>query len=211
VSEVPSAVAEQSPVRIGVFMALAGLGFAALIGVIAVADADNAGYAVSVGAGAALTVFVAGGTLVCALACLARRRAEILALGGIAVSALTIDLFVLAIWREIDDETYGKLTAIAFVWTIFGLPILGLALAVRPREQLARALFLGAMVAAIVAGLIATWLIASAGDDVTPLSPFGFASIADESLLRPLAVALVLLSTLWFGALAASRLEQSEI
>jgi len=106
-------------------------------------------------------------------------------------------------------ETYGKLTAIAFIWTIFGLPMLGLALAVRPREQLARALFLAAMVAAIVAGLIATWLIASTGGEITPLSPFGLSSIADENLLRPLAVALVLLSTSWFGALAASRLEQS--
>ena len=208
-SEVPLAVAERSPVRIGAFMALAALGFAALIGVIAVADAESVGSAVGVGAGAAVTVFTAGGTIACALACLVRRRTEILALGSIAVSALAIDLFVLAIWREIDDETYGKITTIAFVWTIFGLLMLGLTLAVRPREQLARALYLGAMVATGVAGLIATWLIASTGGDVTPLSPFGLASIADESLLRPLAVALVLLSTLWFGALAASRLERA--
>lgn len=191
-------------------MTLAALGFAALIGVIAIADADSTGSAVGIGAGAAVTVFAAGGTIACALACLVRRHTEILALGCIAAAALAIDLFVLAIWREIDDETYGKLTAIAFVWTIFGLPLLGLALAVRPRGQLTRALFIGAMVAAIVAGLIATWLIASTGEEVTPLSPFGLSSIADESLLRPLAVALVLLSTLWLGALAASRLEQSE-
>lgn len=206
----PSGVAERSPVRIGAFMALAALGFAALIGVIAVVDADGTGSALGIGAVVAVTIFVAGGNLACALACLARRRAEILALGSIAASALAIDLFVLSIWREIDDETYGKLTAIAFVWTIFGLPILGLVLAVRPRAQLARALFLGAIAASIVAGLIATWLIASTGGGVTPLSPFGITSIADASLLRPLAVALVLLSTMWFGALAAGRLEQSE-
>jgi hypothetical protein len=207
---VPSAVAEQSPIRIGVIMLLAALGFAALIGVIAVIDADGPGSAVGIGAGTAATVFTTGGTIACALACLVRRRTETLALGSIAASALAIDLFVLAIWREINDETYGKLTVIAFAWTIFGLVMLGLALAVRPREQLVRALYLGAMATAIVAGLIATWLIASSGGDVTPLSPFGLSSaVADESLLRPLAIALALLSTLWFGALAASRLERS--
>jgi hypothetical protein len=209
VNEVPPTVAERSPVRIGVFMTLVAVGFAALIGVIAVADANSTGSAVGIGAVTAVAVFIAGGTIACALACLVRRRTETLALMGIAAAALAIDLFVLATWREIDDETYGKLTAIAFIWTIFGLPMLGLALAVRPREQLARALFLEAMVTAIAAGLIATWLIASTGGEITPLSPFGLSSIADESLLRPLAVALVLLSTSWFGALAASRLEQS--
>jgi len=209
VSEVPSAVAEQSPVRIGVFMTLAALGFAALIGVIAVADADSASSAVGIGTGAAVTVFIAGGTIACALACLMRRRTEILALGGIAAAALAIDLFVLAIWREIDDETYGKIAAIAFVWTFFALLMLGLTLAVHAREPLARALYIGAILASAIAGLISSWLIATTGDEFTPFSPFGLESISDESLLRPLAAALVLLSTLWFGALAASRLEQS--
>jgi len=41
------------------------------------------------------------------------------------------------------------------------------------------------------------------------LSPLGLESISGQSLLRPLAAALVLLSTLWFGALAASRLERT--
>jgi hypothetical protein len=39
----------------------------------------------------------------------------------------------------------------------------------------------------------------------------GIESITDESLLRPLAVSLVLLPALWFGALAASRLERSSV
>jgi hypothetical protein len=191
-------------------MLLAALGFAALVGVIAVADADSVGSAIGIGAGTAVTVFTVGGTIACALACLVRRRTELLALGSIAVSALAIDLFVLAIWREINDETYGKLTAIAFAWTIFALVMLGLVLAVRPRDQLARTLYVGAIAAAVVAGLIATWLLASSGGDISPLSPFGLSpAVADESLLRPLAIALVLLSTLWFGALAASRLERS--
>lgn len=145
-------------------MTLVARGFAALVGVIAIADADSVGSAVGVGAGAAVTVFTAGGTIAC---------------------------------------------AIAFVWTILALLMLGLALAVHPREQLTGALYLGAMVAALFPGLISTWLLASTGGEVTSLSPIGFSSIAHESLLRPLAVALVLLSTLWFGALAASRLERT--
>jgi len=207
-SETPLPTSDQSPLRVGALMTLAALAFAALIGVIAVIDADSSGSAVGVGAGTAVTVFLAGGTIACALACLVRRRTEILALGGIAASGLAMDLFALAIWREIDDQTYGKIAAIAFVWTFFGLLMLGLTLGVRPRESLAKALYLGAMVAAGVAGLIASWLIATTGDAVSAISPFGFESISDDSLLRPLALALVLLATLWFGALAASRLEQ---
>ena len=206
-SETPAPAPDQSPLRLGVLMTLAALGFAALIGVIAVLDADSTGSAVGIGAGTAVTVFASGATIACALACLARGRSEILALGGIAASGLAIDLFVLAIWREIDDETYGKIAAIAFVWSFFGLVLLGLTLAVQAREQLARALYIGAMVASGVAGLIASWLVATTGGGLTPASTLGLESISDESLLRPLAVALVLLSTLWFGALAASRLE----
>jgi hypothetical protein len=208
-SETGSAVSERSHLQIGVLMILAMLGFAALIGLVAVVDADGVGSAVGVGAGTAATVFATGGTIACALACLVRRRAEILALGGLAVSGLAVDLFVVEAWRGIDNEAYGKIAAIAFVWAFFGLLMLGLTLAVQARAAFGRWLYLGAMVAAAVAGLISTWLIATTGGAVTPLSPLGLESISGESLLRPLAGALILLSTLWFGALAASRLEQS--
>jgi hypothetical protein len=208
-SESAPAVSERSHLRIGVRTILAMLGFAALIGLVAVVDADGVGSAVAVGAGTAATVFAAGGTIACALACLVRRRAEILALGGLAVSGFAVDLFVVEAWRGIDNETYGKIIAIAFVWTFFGLLMLGLTLAVQARNALGRGLYLGAMGAAAAAGLISTWLIATTGGAVTPSSPLGLESISGESLLRPLAVALVLLSTLWFGALAASRLERS--
>lgn len=189
-------------------MTLAALGIAALVGIIAVVDAGGAASAVAIGAGTTVTVFVAGGTIACALACLVRRRTEILALGGIAVSGLAIDLFVLAIWREIGSETYAKVAAIAFVWTFFGLLMLGLTLAVEARDSLTRALYLGAMIAAAAAGLISSWLVATNGGLITPLSPFGVESISSDSLLRPLAAALVLLSTLWFAALATSRLDR---
>ena len=110
---------------------------------------------------------------------------------------------------RIDDATYGKLVSVAFVWTFFGLIGLGLSLAVQAQRSLARALYLATMFATAVAGLISTWLIATTGGAITPAtSPFGLESIKDESLLKPLGAAFVLLATLWFGALAASRLER---
>ena len=59
------------------------------------------------------------------------------------------------------------------------------------------------------AGLILTWLIVTTGGSATPTSAVGIEDLTDESLLRPLAAALVLLAAHWFGALAASRLERS--
>lgn len=211
-SETPISATDLSPLRIAVFMTLAALGFAAIVGVIAVIDADHVISAVGRGLGTAAIVFVAGGTIVCGLACLVRERVEVLALAAVAAAGLAIDLFVLALWLDIDDDTYGKIAAVAFVWAFFGLIGLGLALAVQVRETLARVLYLGAMAAVVAAGLILTWLVVSGGS-VTPTSAVGLeflaTSITDESLLRPLAVALVLLAALWFGALAASRLERS--
>jgi hypothetical protein len=197
-----------SPLRIGVLMTFVGLGSAAIMGVVAVIDASNVASAFGTGLGIAATIFLAGATIACALACLVRGRVEILALAAVAAAGLAVDLFVFAIWLEIDDETYGKIASIAFVWTFFGLIGLGLALAVHARETLARVLYIGAMAAAVVAGLILTWLIATAGGSITPTSAVGIESITDESLLRPLAVSLVLLAALWFSALAASRLER---
>jgi len=200
-----------SPLRIGVLMTLVALGFAAVVGVIAVIDAGNVASAIGVGLGTAATIFLAGATIACALACLLRGRVEILALAAVAAAGLAVDLFVLGIWLEIDDDTYGKIAAIAFVWTFFGLIGLGLALAVQARETLGRVLYIGALAATVVAGLILTWLIATTGGSITPTSAVGIESITDESLLRPLAVSLVLLAALWFGALAASRLERSSV
>ena len=207
-SDAPASSPDLSPLRIGVVMTLAALGLATLIGLIAVFDASNRGSAVGIGAGIAVMIFTVGGTIACGLACLVRRRGELLALGALAASGLAIDLFTLAIWQEIDDETYGKIAAIAFVWTLVGLLVLGLTLAVQAREQPARVLYVGATIASGVVGLISSWLIATTGGAVNPIAPVGLETITDESLLRPLAAALVLLSALWFAALAASRLER---
>lgn len=198
-----------SPLRIAVFMTLAALGFAAIVGVIAVIDSDNVISAVGRGFGTSAIVFIGGATIACGLACLVRERVEILALAAVAAAGLAVDLIVLAIWLDIDDDTYGKIASVAFIWALFGLIGLGLTLAVQARETLARVLYLGAMAAAVAAGLILTWLVVSTGGSVTPTSAVGLESITDESLLRPLGVALVLLATLWFGALAASRLERT--
>ena len=88
--------------------------------------------------------------------------------------------------------------------------ILGLALAAQPRDSLARALYLGAIGASLLAGILASGLIISVGDAASVASvPTGITSIADESLLRPLAAVLVVLASLWFAALATSRVDRS--
>lgn len=65
------------------------------------------------------------------------------------------------------------------------------------------------MVVAVIAGLITAWFVISASEDeiASPgLVPGGV--LEDDSLLRALGAALVLLAALWFGTLAASRLEK---
>lgn len=70
-------------------------------------------------------------------------------------------------------------------------------------------LYGGAIGATVVAGAIATWLILTAGDGIAGISPFGLApgGASDDESLRVLGAALVVLTALWFSALAASRLE----
>jgi hypothetical protein len=126
-------------------------------------------------------------------------------------AGLAVNLFALATWLEIDSEVYGKVTGTVFVWALFGLVILGLSLAVHPRDALARSLYFAALGASLLAGVLATVLIVDAGGDgvgfystgPVPIAPFG-----NESVLRPLGATLVLLAALWFGALAASRVER---
>jgi len=228
-----SHAAGRSRLEIGVLVTLATLGFAAVTGFIAVIAADHVATAFSTGLGIAFIVFLAGGTIACALGCLRRGKAELVAIGSILAAGLAIDLTVLAIWLEIDNEAYGKIAAVAFVWAFFALVILGLTLAVGTARNLARALYLGAVVATVVAGLISTWLIATAGGndaetevqvteagtletvpgetgefETEEIGYYPYFDIGDDSLLRVLGAMLVLVAALWFGALAASRLER---
>jgi hypothetical protein len=195
---------------IGIIIVLITMAFAGLIGLIAVLDADSDIGAVGIGFGVALVIFQAGGTVACALACLARGRLEALSLGALVAAGLAVDLLVLAIWLDIDSETYGKFVGIAFVGALFGLLILGLSLACQPHDPLARSLYLGAVGASLLGAVLATVLvITTGGDDVVPTVGAVPVDFANESLLRPLGAVLVVLAALWFAALAASRIERT--
>ncbi len=209
--------ATRSPLATGSLVALAALGLAAVLGVVAVLDAGREGAAFGAGFGIAAVVFLSGATIVCGLACLARRRTELVALAGVAVAGVALDLLVLAIWRNIQDETYAKIAAVAGVWTFYALLALGLALAVDARGRLSRPLYLAAVVATLVAGIVSTYLIATAGDaepvsdDFSDDSYYTFgADIGDSTLLRVLGVLFVLIAALWFGTIAAQRLERAQ-
>jgi hypothetical protein len=205
---------ETSPLRLGVVISLTTLGFAGVAGLIAVLDADQEVSAVGIGLGIALAVFLVGGTIACGLACLIRRRVELAALAGIVAAGVAIDLLVVAIWKEIGNETYGKIVGVSFAWTLYALVILGLTLAVARIEirRLGRStqVLYGCSVGATVfAGLVTTWLIATSGD-VSATGPVETAGVTDDGLLRALGAALVLVATLWFAALAASRIDRHE-
>ena len=87
---------------VGVTVVLVSMGIAGVVGLIAVFDANSDIGAFGIGFGAVLLIFQAGATIACALACLARRRLEALSIGALVAAGLSIDLFLLAIWLDID-------------------------------------------------------------------------------------------------------------
>jgi hypothetical protein len=199
-----------SRLDIGVLITLATLAIAAVVGVITVFDAGNRYSAIANGVGITFLVFLGGATISCGLACLARHRLEVISLVGLAAVGLFIDLTVLAVWLDIESESYEKLTGIAGVWTLFALLILGLTLAAEPRDALARWLYLGSIGASLLGGVLASVLVLDAGGDGFDTSTvLDLGSFGNESVLRPLAAALVIDAALWFGALAASRVERA--
>jgi len=199
-----------SRLDIGMLVVLVSMAIAGVVGLIAVLSADNDVAAVGVGFGVAYVIFLAGGTIACALACLARGRLEALSLGALVTSGLAVDLLAVAIWLDIDSTAYAKLIGIAFVLSVFGLIVLGLTLACRPRDSLARYLYFGAVGASLLGAVIAIVLVLDTGsDDFGPTVgtvpvPFG-----NGGLLRTLAATFVVLAALWFAALAASRVERA--
>ena len=198
-----------SRLDIGVLIVLVTMAIAGVVGLIAVLDANSDVAAVGVGFGVAYVIFLAGGTIACALACLARRRLEALSLGALVASGLGVDLLVLAIWLDIDSEAYVKLAGIAFVATVFGLIVLGLSLACRPQDSLARTLYLCAVGASLVgAALAALLVLTTGGEDFGPTVAAVPVPLGNGDLLRPLAATLVVLAALWFAALAASHVER---
>jgi hypothetical protein len=197
----------RSLLELGGLVTLACMAIAAVVGVIAVLDAGSRSEGFGVGFGIAALVFLVGATVACALACLARRRMEIVSVAVLTAACLALDLLVLAIWLDIDNDAYAKLVGVGFVWTFFGLLALGLTLAVGRPERLALALYTGALASAVAGGLIGTVLVLRAGGDVSAgVAEFGAVPIDDDALLQLLGAMLVLLAAFWFGALAASRL-----
>lgn len=198
----------RSLLEIGVFVVLAALAFAAVVGVIAVIDAGSRSEGFGVGLGIAILIFFTGATIACAMACLLRQRLQRVALGAIVAACISIDLVVLAIWLDIDAEAYVKTAGVAFVWSFFALVVLTLSLAVVDPERLALALYSGAISAAVAGGLLSTWLVldAGGGDISSGGTPFGPLPVGDDALLQVLGAMLVLLAAFWFGTLAASRL-----
>ena len=198
-----------SRLDIGVLIVLVTMAIAGVVGLIAVLDANSDVAAVGVGFGVAYVIFFAGGTIACALACLARRRLEALSLGALVASGLGVDLLVLAFWLDIDSEAYVKLAGIAFVATVFGLIVLGLSLACRPQDSLARTLYLCAVGASLVgAALAALLVLTTGGEDFGPTVAAVPVPLGNGDLLRSLAATLVALAALWLAALAASRVER---
>jgi hypothetical protein len=199
-----------SRLDIGVLVVLVSMAVAGVVGLIAVLDANSDIAAVGVGFGVAYVIFLAGGTIACALACLARGRLEALSLGALVATGLAVDLLVLAIWLEIDSTAYAKLIGIAFVISIFGLIVLGLSLACQPRDSLARYLYFGAVGASLLGAAIATFLVLDTGtEDFVPTAGPVPAPFGNGDLLRTLAATFVVLAALWFAALAASRVERT--
>jgi hypothetical protein len=205
----------RSRLELGALAVLVTFGLAAILGAIAVLDADQVVSSFGVGLGIALLVFVAGATVVCALACIVRGRAELVALAGILVTGVALDLLVLAVWRDIDSETYGKAVGIGLAWSFFGLLAFGLMLAVGGPVRLARWFYFGALGTIGIAGLISTYLIATAGgtavgpDVATTIGAVPVGS-SDDELLRVLGLAFVVIATFWFGAIAADRYEHGK-
>jgi hypothetical protein len=200
----------RSPLRLGVLATFVTLGFAGVVGLIAVFDADSVSSGFGRGFGIAVLVFLTGATIAVALACLSRERARLASLGSIAAAGVALDLLVLAVCFEIKDVTYTKTTGVVFVWGFFALLALALTLAVRPVAQLARILYGGAVGATVLSAAIATWLIATAGHTEIGFSPYP-AETSNDDLLRVLGATLVVLAALWFSALAASRLERASL
>jgi hypothetical protein len=202
-----------SRLDIGMLVVLVSMAIAGVVGLIAVLDAGDGLSALAIGFGITWFIVLGGATMACGLACLARRRLEPLALGSLVAAGLAVDLVVLAIWLEIDSKAYGQLVGVAFVGALFGLAILGLSLACRPRDALATWLYYGAVGASLLGAVLAAALILTTGGEdfessgeLFDVVPVGF---TNDGLLRPLAASLVVAAALWFAALAASRVERT--
>jgi hypothetical protein len=72
----------RSPLELGVALALAALGLAALAGLVAVFEGASVASGFTTCFGIAFAILLAGGAIAAAVACLARGRAEAVTLAG---------------------------------------------------------------------------------------------------------------------------------
>jgi hypothetical protein len=148
-------------------------------------------------------------TTACALACLARRTFELVALVAVVVSVVALDLIALAAAADITSTGYGRAAGTFVVWAVVLLLILGLFLAAPARGVPSQALSGITVLALLVAAIDATWLIFAdtSGDGPTQL-PVGVGFDPDGTGLTILGVALAVGACGWLASLAASRLDR---
>jgi len=178
-----------TPLDVGILVVLVAMAVAGVAGLIAVLTEDNDLSAFGTGFGVVWSIVVSGATMACALATLSRGRLVALSLGALVAAGLAVDLLVLAIWLDIDSQTYGKLVGIALVGALVGLVILGLTLACRPRDAIATWLYFAAVGASLLAVAIAWILILTTGDE--DFAPSAFGSDARCLMLPPLPTTLL--------------------
>jgi hypothetical protein len=191
--------------RIGGLVALVTLAVAAAAAIAEIVSVDQSITAVGQGVLVAFVIFAVGATFATGLGTLRRRLHEVASLVAIAAAGLGLDLIVLAIWLDVEDETYGKITITMLLWAFLLFLVLALALATHGRGGVTRPLFLVTAAFAAVAGIALTHLIIDGRNAID--NPF---SVLDTDLdgaeLRLIGAALVVFSAGWFATLAASRL-----
>ena len=199
---------QPSPLRLGALATLGGLALAAVAAVATMIDQDPAAAAAGLGVVLAFFTFAAGAALVCALACLARARLELVALLTTVVASVALDLVSVAVWLDIDSDAYGKAAGVAFVWTLVAFLVLALQLAASRRGRVAGLLFAATALAYAVVGVLATDLVLRGEDAVdNPVGVFGEGASGAE--LRLLGAAFALAACGWLATIAAGRLERA--
>jgi hypothetical protein len=189
-------------------IAILGAVAAAVLAVIAVVDTSNGASAAGVGVGVMFAVILPTATTACALACLARRTFELVALVAVAVSVVALDLVALALAADITSTGYGRATGTFVIWAVFLLLILGLFLAAPARAVPSQSLTGLTVLALLVAAIDATWLIFSDTTGDGPAQLFGTSFDPEGTSLTILGVALAIGACGWLASLAASRLDR---
>ncbi len=196
------------PLRAGSLLALAGLALATVIALVAVFGESSGGSAVGDAAGLAVAILVAGGTVTCALACLGRRRLELVSVVGVVAAVGSVDVIAVGVWRNATSEGYGKTLAVFVVWSLTLLLVLSLVLAAPLSGPVTRILRSVSYAGLALAAVVTTRLVFSVGEgSLGGVAPFGFDAGRTEQ--RVLAAALVIGIASWLGTIAASRFERA--